>query len=76
MSKTLKLRARWVEHLCIPIRNGANAHTLLGFNRFRYRGVPKIHEIKQGNVELLARAQKCSSQLLDGKMLHRRLKVI
>lgn len=55
MSKTLKLIAPWVEHLCIPIRNGANAHTLLDFNRFRYRGVPKTHEIKQGNVQLLDR---------------------
>ncbi|EFN4230339.1 hypothetical protein FQG74_23590, partial [Escherichia coli] len=55
MSKTLKLIAPWVEHLCIPIRNGANAHTLLDFNRFRYRGVPKTHEIKLGNVQLLDR---------------------
>ncbi|CRL61108.1 hypothetical protein L5M36_14690 [Shewanella sp. SM72] len=55
MSKTLKLIAPWVEHLCIPIRNGANAHTLLDFNRFRYRGVPKTHEIKLGNVQLLGR---------------------
>ncbi len=55
MSKTLKLIAPWVEHLCIPIRNGANAHLLLDFNRYRYRGVPKTHEIKQGNVQLLDR---------------------
>ena len=55
MSKTLKLIAPWVEHLCIPIRNGANAHTLLDFNRFRYRGVPKTHEIRLGNVQLLDR---------------------
>lgn len=55
MSKTLKLIAPWVEHLCIPIRNGANAHLLLDFNRYRYRGVPKTHEIKQGNAQLLDR---------------------
>ncbi|PQQ28756.1 hypothetical protein C6H64_13870 [Photorhabdus luminescens] len=39
----------------MPIRNGANAHTLLDFNRFRYRGVPKTHRIKLGNVQLLDR---------------------
>jgi hypothetical protein len=45
----------WVEQLCIPVRNGANAYTLLDFNRFRYHGVPKTYEIKQGNEQLLER---------------------
>ena len=55
MNKTLKLIAPWVEHLCIPIINGANTHTLLDFNRFRYLGVPKTHEIKRGGMQLLNR---------------------
>lgn len=55
MSSKLKLTTPWVEHLCIPIRNGANAHTLLDFNRFRYKGIPKTNLIKQGDEQLLAR---------------------
>lgn len=55
MSKTLQLIAPWVEQLCIPIINGANTHTLLDFNRFRYLGVPKTHEIKKGGMQLLNR---------------------
>jgi hypothetical protein len=64
MNKSLKLIEPWVEHLCIPIINGANTHTLLDFNRFRYLGVPKTHEIKQGNVQLLNRDDIAQKMLI------------
>ena len=55
MSKHLSLMSPWVEHLCMPIINGANTFTNLDFNRFRYLGVPKTTDIKKGNETLLDR---------------------
>ncbi|EIA1617527.1 MULTISPECIES: hypothetical protein [Vibrio] len=51
MSSPINPPLLWVEYLCIPILNGGNAHTLLDFNRFRYKGVPQTHLIKSGKVQ-------------------------
>lgn len=55
MSKKTKLDKAWVEYLCIPVLNGANAHNLLDFNRFRYKIIPRTNLIKDGKAELLQR---------------------
>lgn len=55
MNRHLSLISPWVEHLCVPMINGANASTNLDFNRFRYLGIPKTHEIKAGNATPLER---------------------
>ena len=79
MSSKLKLTTPWVEHLCIPIRNGANAHTLLDFNRFRYKGIPKTNLIKQGVSNYwhgMTLYSHCLLQLLAMKMSHLQQSII